>query len=220
MPPSRSDDAGSSPFMPLPDTVPVEMPDLPEILDITTPEQMKALGDPIRTQITVLIKHQPATAKQIARKMGLTPGAVGHHLHVLERAGLVQVVALRRARGTIAKYYTRTASMYGFGPEVLDASGEEVVVTMITNARAELLRLVAAHEGRLDAATWFPHARIAEAKVNEYVERIDALIRDFMNEPAAPDGKVYGLFSMIMLAPPDLQIDETDVPDPADGEDT
>src|SRR5437879_1347381 len=72
----------------LPEGVPVVMPELPLRLDITTEQQLKAFGDPVRTRILGIIQNQPATAKQIADRLGYSPGAVGHHLQVLEEAGL------------------------------------------------------------------------------------------------------------------------------------
>ncbi len=77
----------------LPEEVPVSMPDLPQTLVLSTAQQMKALGDALRVRILGLIQYQPATAKQIADRLGIAPSSVGHHLHVLEDAGLVQIVA-------------------------------------------------------------------------------------------------------------------------------
>src|SRR5690242_19500028 len=87
--------------------VPVTMPELPLQLIITTAEQFKAISDPTRSRILNIVRHHPSTAKQIAQRLNATPGAIGHQLHVLEKAGLVQVVARRMIRGIVAKYYTR-----------------------------------------------------------------------------------------------------------------
>src|SRR5262249_19643406 len=99
---------------PLPEDVPVEMPTLPLTLTLTTAQQFKAFGDPVRVRILGIIQQQPATAKQIAGQLGIPPGTIGHHLQVLERAGLAQVVARRLVRGIVAKYYTRTARLFNF----------------------------------------------------------------------------------------------------------
>src|SRR6266571_8452912 len=104
----------------LAEDVPVEMPNLPPKLVINTPQQFKALGDPVRSRILGIIQNQPATAKQIADRLKVPPGTVGHHLQVLEEAGLAKIVARRLVRGIVAKYYTRTARIFGynFSPEV------------------------------------------------------------------------------------------------------
>src|SRR2546422_9297326 len=98
----------------LPEDVPVTMPELPPRLVINTVQQFKAISDPIRSRILGIIQNQPATAKQIADRLGASPGAIGHHLHVLEAAGLAQVVARRLVRGIVANYYTRTARIFKY----------------------------------------------------------------------------------------------------------
>src|SRR5258707_3493638 len=98
----------------LPGDVPVTMPELPIRFTVTTAQQFKAINDPTRSRILGIIQNQPATAKQIADRLGATPGAIGHHLHVLEAAGLAKVVARRLIRGIVANYYTRTARIFKF----------------------------------------------------------------------------------------------------------
>src|SRR6266581_275959 len=104
----------------LPEDVPVTMPELPAKLVINTVQQFKAISDSLRSRILGIIQNQPATAKQIADRLGASPGAIGHHLHVLEAAGLAQVIARRIMRGIVANYYTRTARIftYELPPEV------------------------------------------------------------------------------------------------------
>lgn len=60
------------------------------------------------------MKAFSTAAKQLAARLGASPGTVGHHLHVLEDAGLAQIVARRVVRGIVAKYYTRTARIFDF----------------------------------------------------------------------------------------------------------
>src|SRR5579864_817749 len=98
----------------LPEDVPVTMPELPARVSITTFEQFKAISEPVRSRILGIIQNQPATAKQLADRLRATPGAIGHHLRVLEEAGLAQIVARRLVRGIVANYYTRTARIFDF----------------------------------------------------------------------------------------------------------
>jgi len=98
----------------LPERVPVEMPNLPNYLVVNTHQQFRAFGEPIRERILRIIQNSPATAKQIADNLKIPPGTVGHHLQVLEEAGLAKVVARRIVRGIVAKYYTRTARIFTF----------------------------------------------------------------------------------------------------------
>src|SRR5579862_2582260 len=122
----------------LDEDVPVTMPALPARRAITTIEQFKAVAEPTRSRILGIIQTQPATAKQIAVALKVAPGTVGHHLQVLEAAGLAQVVARRLVRGIVAKYYTRTARifMYELPREVTgEYSGS---LDIISHAREQL----------------------------------------------------------------------------------
>src|SRR5258706_9312448 len=132
---------------PLPENVPVRMPSLPAKLNVTTAQQFKAIGDPLRSRILGIIQNQPATAKQLADKLGIAPGTIGHHLQVLEAAGLAQVVARRLVHGIVAKYYTRTARLFlfDFPPEV--TQGASMALRFITEARDQLAETVADEEG-------------------------------------------------------------------------
>src|SRR3954470_24761740 len=80
---------------PLAEDIPVSMPELPPMLQVSTVQQFKAVGDPTRLHILDIIKHQPATAKQLSEKLNIPSGTAGHHLQVLEAAGLAQIVARR-----------------------------------------------------------------------------------------------------------------------------
>src|SRR5579883_954746 len=58
----------------LPEDVPVTVPDLPLKLVVNTPDQFKALGDPLRRRILAIIQYQPddrqdASAQGIARAL-------------------------------------------------------------------------------------------------------------------------------------------------------
>jgi len=123
----------------LPEDTPVTMPDLPLSLDVDTPRQMKALADPIRHRILGIIQSRPATAKQIADRLKMPPGTIGHHLQVLESAGLAQVVARRLVRGIVAKYYTRTARIFTYNfPDVVTGK-IPALVRLLTDARGATL---------------------------------------------------------------------------------
>lgn len=190
----------------LPDSVPVVMPQLPAALSITTLKQFRALSDPTRTRILSIIQHQPATAKQIADRLNGTPGAIGHHLKVLEAAGLAQVVAKRVTRGIIAKYYTRAARLYNYDmpPEL---TGESVILDIFRTAFREFSEVVSERPDGLHTQVGFPRARLSEAKLQEYSGRITQLMNDFVAEPADPAGKVYSMCTALFESPSYVQSD-------------
>lgn len=188
----------------LPDDVPVVMPNLPIRMLLTTMEQFKAFSDPTRERILGIIQTEPATAKQIAGRLGMAPGTIGHHLQVLEAAGLAQVVARRLVRGIVAKYYTRTARIFDFDM-AREVTGQSHIFTFLDIARDELAMSVQAEGESACRASGFPHARLSPARAREFSERLEALIEDFIQAPPDPNGEVYGLCYYFFVAPAYLQ---------------
>ncbi|HEY1016966.1 MAG TPA: winged helix-turn-helix domain-containing protein [Herpetosiphonaceae bacterium] len=197
----------------LPASVPVEMPELPAQLILSAEEQLRAVMDPLRSRMLGVLLHQPLAAKQLADRLGVLPGSIGHHLRVLEAAGLVRAVARRQIRGTVATYYTRSARLFLFdGPP--DAAPElDPCVHILSHLRNELAEAVAAGPAGQLRHAGFPHARISLERALEYERRFIELLDDFVNEPIDPAGQVYGLGGGMFVAPPYLQ--PTPPPDPA-----
>lgn len=191
---------------------PVTMPELPMILSITTEEQFKAIGDRTRTRILGIIQYQPATAKQIADKLKMSPGTINHHLQVLEAAGLAQIVARRLVRGIVAKYYTRTARIfkYAFPPDVAGPSSG--ALDIMNTAMAEYMESLATQDQDKEddfCGTSFPRARLSRERGRYYRERLKELIDEFLSEPADADGEIYSLLTAMFKAPSYLQTAST-----------
>jgi len=191
--------------VPLPEDVPVAMPELPLTLMLTTAQQLKAFGDPVRVRILGIIQQQPATAKQIADLLGIPPGTAGHHLQVLEKAGLAQIVARRVVRGIVAKYYTRTARIFSFCSPAEPSERPSFAVDMLQQAHDELVESVAAFGKDAEMKGGYPRVRLAPEQVQRYMQRLEALIEDFLAEKPDPAGRVYGLVGSLFVAPPFLQ---------------
>lgn len=184
----------------LPEGVPVTMPDLPLSVTINTAEQFKAISDPLRLRILSIIRHQPATAKQIATRLEASPGTIGHHLHVLEKAGLAQVVARRVTRGIIAKYYTRTGRIIKYDVPT-EIAGIDYHLEFLDNARDELSEALLDYKEDTEVYCGFPHARISPERAEFYGQRLRELMNDFLQEPIDPEGQVYALSVALFKAP-------------------
>jgi predicted ArsR family transcriptional regulator len=191
----------------LPEDVPVIMPELPATLRVSTAQQFKAVGDATRSLILQIIKHEPVTARQIGTRLNIPSGTVGHHLQVLEAAGLAQVVARRLVHGIVAKYYTRTARLllFDFPPELVpEATGH---LDFLTEARDQLADALIAGSERTPCKTAFPHTRLSARRAEEFGKRLSELVYEFATGPEDADGQVYGLCTAFFLAPPYLQGD-------------
>src|SRR5947207_15410642 len=61
--------------------------------------QLRALAHPLRLQLLqVLHAEGPATASQLARRLGESSGATSYHLRALHRAGMVEEAEQRNGR--------------------------------------------------------------------------------------------------------------------------
>lgn len=199
----------------LPEDVPVTMPELPARVSITTFEQFKAISEPVRSRILGIIQNQPATAKQLADRLGATPGAIGHHLRVLEEAGLAQVVARRLVRGIVANYYTRTARIFTYElPE--DVKGNiNASLEIMDKARDELAEAQPSEKKDPDQRTSFPHVRLSPERAHYYAQRLEGLLEDLLHEQPSPDGKIYGILMSMFCSPSYMQGPDTSLTDDA-----
>jgi DNA-binding transcriptional ArsR family regulator len=73
---------------------PVGMPSNPAVLDGV----FHALGDPTRRALVERLSAGPLTASQLAEPLDMTLTAVGQHLRILERSGLIQTEKHGRTR--------------------------------------------------------------------------------------------------------------------------
>jgi DNA-binding transcriptional ArsR family regulator len=194
----------------LPDTVPISMPELPPKRVLTTMQEFKAVSDETRSHILGLIQQQPATAKQIADRLNATPGAIGHHLHLLEAAGLAQVVARRFVRGTVANYYARTARIFQFEfPHEIrgDDPKNSFSQRMATDVLDELVNIGMKEDDDPYEHTAFLHPRLSPERANVYRQRLDELIDDIIHEAPEPTGQVYSIFIGMFTSPDYLQLE-------------
>ena len=87
--------------------------------------------------------------------MGASPGAIGHHLHVLEAAGLAQVVARRLVRGIVANYYTRTARIFKYDLPREVTGDTSINLDIMAKAYEELAEAEANEEDRYSSMLIF-----------------------------------------------------------------
>ena len=62
------------------------------------PNLMSALGHPARLQALVLFERRPASARELAEVVQLSPTATSYHVRKLLEAGLIEQVETRQRR--------------------------------------------------------------------------------------------------------------------------
>jgi DNA-binding transcriptional ArsR family regulator len=148
----------------------------------------------------MLLRERAASTTELAQALGVPKGTVGHHLKVLERAGLIRVVATRQVRALTERYYGRVARLFVLKT---DEDAEDVVGG---NALAAVMLRQAAEEilpAGVEAASitgGLSHARLLPADARRLGMRLNRL---FAAVQAAdnPDGEPYGLAASLYPAP-------------------
>lgn len=168
--------------------------ELGETLTLETPEQFRALFEDTRRQIVHLLLERAATISELAKTLDIPKGTIGHHVGVLEAAGLIHVVRTRKIRAIEAKYYGRTARTF-----LLTSRAEtDFAISpdfFLTTAAAEFARVPehAEHEDRPVMST-LRYARIPDERAAEWVLRLGELTQEFASEPRGGD-TTYGLLA-------------------------
>jgi DNA-binding transcriptional ArsR family regulator len=188
---------------------PSEPPDY-ELLDslaLTTPAQVRALGDGLRTTILGLLHERAATVTELAAAVERPKSTVAHHVNVLAEAGLVRVVRTRKVRAIDERYFGRTARMFyvGVGQDGRPAEDMPLDFNDLEVAAKEASTAYHNHE----LWSFIRHARITRATAGEFWQRMTDLVQEFDRTPRAGD-KVYGF--VVGIYP----TDHPTLPDPSD----
>jgi DNA-binding transcriptional ArsR family regulator len=88
-----------------------------DVLTIERPEQLKALGHPLRLKVLqTLGEHEdPLTNRELAAKLGVDPGHLHFHVRMLHKAGLIELAETGRGR---EKPYRAVAAHVRVSPEI------------------------------------------------------------------------------------------------------
>lgn len=170
--------------------------ELEAVLEVRDPEQYRAVGDPTRQRIISLLTEKAATTSQLAEALGQPKGSIGHHLKVLEGAGLIRVVRTRQVRAITEKYYGRTARLFEFcGVEGIPS--REPALQLLRQAINEYV--APEPEEPFNDVLTLAHARIPEDRAQEFAGRVWDLVDEFRVLDGVPGEKVYGFIAGVYL---------------------
>ena len=95
-----------------------------ETLVLDKPEQLKALGHPLRVRVLEMLGQDgewQLTNRELAQRLGVDPGHLHFHVRMLLKAGLIEL-ADENGRGR-EKPYRAVAKVFRVAPELLAAGG-------------------------------------------------------------------------------------------------
>ncbi|MBB4823715.1 DNA-binding transcriptional ArsR family regulator [Sporosarcina luteola] len=91
---------------------------------VTTREQLKAISDPLRVQILVLLIEKEYTGQQLSEVLELPRSKVHYHLKALEKVGFIQLIREEVKGGTVQKFYRAVALSFLPGAELFPFADE------------------------------------------------------------------------------------------------
>jgi DNA-binding transcriptional ArsR family regulator len=97
-------------------SAPESEPEIREVLTVERPEQLKALGHPLRLKVLQALgeSDHALTNRELAGRLSVDPGHLHFHVRMLHRAGLIELAA---AAGR-EKPYRPVAKHFKVGPEI------------------------------------------------------------------------------------------------------
>jgi DNA-binding transcriptional ArsR family regulator len=109
-----------------------------DTLVLDSPEQLKALGHPLRLRALEMLGEDPGwtlTNRELARKLGVDPGHLHFHVNMLLRAGLIERADGGQGR---EKPYRAVAKTIRVAPELLAGGGaSDMQAAMIDEVQRE-----------------------------------------------------------------------------------
>lgn len=154
------------------------------LMTLTTVEQLQAMAHPIRLHVLRLLAGEPRTNKQLAARIGISPGRLHFHVRELERAGLIVLVEERPRGGVIEKYYQAAAENFTLGHQLgIPAAVDTTFVgATLEAARQEYTRAVNhVQQKSMVTAVQQGEARLSEAQVARIKTHLEAISDELKN---------------------------------------
>jgi DNA-binding transcriptional ArsR family regulator len=159
--------------------------ELEDLRIVTSPQELRAMADPLRGTVLELLLERAATVSELATAVGRPKSTVAHHVNVLVDAGMLKVVRTRRVRAIDERFYGRTARIFYVG-----AIRPEQVRMLSNYLSVAASESGPAHEAD-DLRAIMRHARIPRERVAEFWDRVLDLTNEFTQLPRSGD-TVYG----------------------------
>lgn len=184
--------------------------DLPEVYEIESLEQLRAITDELRVRILDHLTYQPLTVTQLGERLGVAPAKAHYHVRELERVGLVKLVATRENRGILEKYYRATARTLRVPDGLFQRlPADEVIATGRQFLEHFTRGYLAAMERKLHDGDETSGAQLVASTVwatdeelRELTERVDELLKSYDSPRGVPGERERMVAQLSYLLPP------------------
>jgi DNA-binding transcriptional ArsR family regulator len=158
-------------------TNPSPQHEIRDVLEIERPEQLKALGHPLRLKVLQVLgeAEQPLTNRELAARLSVDPGHLHFHVRMLHRAGLIELAPT----GGREKPYLPVAKHLKVGAEIRAAG----LASELQGAQLrELQRGFELHAARGEFRSAQIHARISVEALRTLLNELVTKIADLEDE--------------------------------------
>lgn len=163
-----------------------------ETLVLDKPEQLKALGHPLRVRVLEMLGQEgewQLTNRELAQRLGVDPGHLHFHVRMLLKAGLIELVDTDGGR---EKPYRSVAKTFRVAPELLAAGGA-------SDLQAAMLDQVQRAHALYSGGGTF---RSAQLELKLSVEQARELMSEFLERANALEDEKADKIVLTMFAHP------------------
>jgi DNA-binding transcriptional ArsR family regulator len=158
-------------------TTPQPQPTPSDVLELDRPEQLKALGHPLRLKVLQALgqSDEPLTNRELAARLAVDPGHLHFHVRMLHRAGLIE----RAEAAGREKPYRAVAKHLKVGSEIRAAGGaSELQAAQLR----ELERGFETHAAQGQFRSAQVHTRLAPETVRDLLRRLVSELTELEDE--------------------------------------
>ncbi|HEY5295408.1 MAG TPA: winged helix-turn-helix domain-containing protein [Gaiellaceae bacterium] len=172
--------------------------ELQDVLELDNPEQLKALGHPLRLKVLQALgaADRPLTNRDLAARLAVDPGHLHFHVRMLHRAGLIELVEA----GGREKPYRPVAKQLRVGPEIR-ATG------LASDLQAAQLREV---QRGFEQHAPTGDFRSAQSHVRVDVEQLRSLVTDLLDRLSEVEDAAQPLQTVTVAFHPAIEHGEAD----------
>jgi DNA-binding transcriptional ArsR family regulator len=185
------------------------MDNIAETFLLDSPEQLRAIADPLRMRIVERLVGKPMTLTQLGGDLGQTTAKMHYHVHEMERAGLVKLVEKRERGGVLEKYYRAVAKNF-LVSDLLRFSNASEIAAPVNDLLAQMIEGVsqvfvrrAAHPDTPEPLALSSYVlRLTQEDVQQLRQQIKALVEPFHQSQNRPGEREWVLHLIAHTAPP------------------
>lgn len=166
-----------------------------DVLTIDRPDQLKALGHPLRLRVLEMLGGEAGKAftnRELAGRIGIDPGHLHFHVRMLLKAGLIQLA--EENGGRREKPYRAVARNITVAPELLSAN------TVISDVHSSLLEEVQRGLAKYSQSGRF---RVLTDTVRIDPDRLSDLIDQAVEQAQSePNPELESILLTVFMHPP------------------